>query len=330
MNNDIRTWTKSCLHCQRAKIHRHTITPLSTFATPDARFRQLHIDIVGPLPPSRGSSYLLTCIDRFSRWPEAFPMPDITAESVALTFVNGSVARFGVPETITTDRGRQFESQLWRLLTQLLGCKHLRTTAYHPIANGIIERFHRQLKSSLRMQNDASHWTETLPLALLSIRTSLKGDLQASVAELLYGTTLRRPGEYFEKTLSDGITDPTSFVARLRDAMRKLKPPTARPHPQRKIHIHRDLSSCTHVFVRIDRVRKPLQYPYSGPYKVLERAEKYFTLDCGGHRDTDSSNRPISRLLQRIQIFRSLPHQHQALHLLVSLALADRFTSLSN
>ena len=202
------------------------------------------------------------------------------------TFVNGWVARFGVPETITTDRGRQFESHLWRLLTQLLGCKHLRTTAYHPIANGIIQRFHRQLKSSLRVQNHASHWTEILPLALLSIRTSLKGDLQASVAELLNGTTLRLPGEVFEKTLSDGITDPTSFVARLRDAMCKLKPPTPRPHPQRKIHIHRDLSSCTHVFVRIDRVCKPLQYPYSGPYKVLERAEKYFTLDCGGRRDT--------------------------------------------
>ena len=197
MNNDIRTWTKSCLHCQRAKIHRHTITLLSTFATPDAHFRQVHIDIVGPLPPSRGSSYLLTCIDWFSYWPEAFPMPDITAETVALTFVNGWVAHFSVPETVTTDRGRQFESQLWRLLTQLLGCKHLRTTAYHLIANGIIERFHRQLKSSLRVQNNASHWMETLPLALLSIRTSLKGDLQASVAELLYDTTLCLPGEFF-------------------------------------------------------------------------------------------------------------------------------------
>ena len=327
MNNDIRTWTKSCLHCQRAKIHRHTITPLSTFATPDAHFRQLHIDTVGPLPPSRGSSYLLTCIDRFSRWPEAFPMPDITAET------DGWVARFGVPETITTDRGRQFESHLWRLLTQLLGCKHLRTTAYHPIANSIIERFHRQLKSSLRVQNHASHWTEILPLALLSIRTSLKGDLQASVAELLYGTTLRLPGEFFEKTLSDGITDPTSFVARLRDAMRKLKPPTARPHPQRKIHIHRDLSSCTHVFVRIDRVRKPLQYPYSGPYKSSRelRNISHWTAGAAGTQYCwIVSNRPISRLLQRIQIFRSLPHQHQALHLLVSLALADGFTSLSD
>ena len=139
MNTDTRAWTKSCRQCQQSKIHRNTVMPLATFSTPDAR---LHVDIVGPLPPSRGYSYLLTCIDRFTLWPEAFPMADIMEETVALILVSGWVARFGVPSSVTTDRGWQFHSQLW---TQL----HLRTTVYHPISNGMVERFHRQLKFNL-------------------------------------------------------------------------------------------------------------------------------------------------------------------------------------
>ena len=114
-------------------------------------------------------------------------MPDMTADTVALTFTSGWIARFGVPSTITTDRGRQFESHLWSKLLQLLGCKHLRTTAYHPIANGIIEGFHRQLKSALKAHSSPSHWIETLPLVLLGIRTALKTDLQCSAAELCMG-----------------------------------------------------------------------------------------------------------------------------------------------
>lgn len=83
-------------------------------------------------------------------------MSDITTETTAKTFISGWIDRFGVPAVTSTDRGRQFESDLFEQLLELLGYKRIKTTTYYPEANDFVERFHRTLKSTLRTLTDQS------------------------------------------------------------------------------------------------------------------------------------------------------------------------------
>ncbi|XP_033946699.1 uncharacterized protein [Pseudochaenichthys georgianus] len=86
LKKDVRTWAGECVACQRAKVHRHTNAPLERFLVPERRFDHFNIDLVGPLPSSQGLSYLLTMVDRTTRWPEAVPLVSTSAADVARAF----------------------------------------------------------------------------------------------------------------------------------------------------------------------------------------------------------------------------------------------------
>jgi len=129
MDREIRRWARSCEQCQRAKLHRHTQSLLAPFAPPDRRFGHIHLDLVGSLPVSSNNRYLLTCIDRFTRWPEAWPISTMSAHTVAAALVTHWITRFGVPDVITTDQGRQFESELMKSLTDTFSIRHVRTSS---------------------------------------------------------------------------------------------------------------------------------------------------------------------------------------------------------
>ncbi len=122
----------------------------------------------------------------------------------------------------TSDRGRQFESNLWKKLVQLLGVKHTWTTSYHPISNGFVERFHRHLKSAIKSYPHPENWADILPLVLLGIRTSLKQDLGCTItAELVYGTTLSLHSKLFWQ--SDDSVGSSGYVHKLNETMKVLR-----------------------------------------------------------------------------------------------------------
>lgn len=247
-----------------------------------------------PLPHSRGFTYILTCIHRSTRWPEAIPIPDITTASVAEAFVREWVAHFGVPSAVTTDCGRQFESHLFADLLRLLGVTRIRTTAYHQAANRMVEWFHKQLKTSLRAHNSIS-WTETLQVVLVEIRFTIKVDIGVSADELVYGTKLRLPDEFLHSTSSDSSPplsyDFTSYAHRLRKHFRQLRPRPPQEAKNRPSRINPDLDTCTHVFVRADKPKKPLEQPCQGPFKVINRDLKFFTIDIDDSQERISTDR---------------------------------------
>ena len=175
MDRSIQTWAKGFLQCQQHKISRHTKAETTPFSLPSGRFETVHIDIIGLLPPTTTydgvytspARYVLTCIDRVTRWVEATPLQNTSASIIALAFLNRWISRFGVPLHVVTDQGSQFESELFGDLSAIIGFHRLRITAYHPQTNGIIERLHRTLKTAIMVRKQS--WLYALPIVLLGI-----------------------------------------------------------------------------------------------------------------------------------------------------------------
>lgn len=196
-----------------------------------------------------------------------------------------------------TDQGPQFEAALSKAFTNLIDCERVRTSAYHPASNGILERWHRTLKSAI-MCHSSSNWFEILPTVLLGLRSCFKEDFQASPAEMLYGLTLRLPGEFF--TEEDFPSDPEIFLERHRLQMRDIKSqPTAHHHKKTPFH-YKNFYDCTFVWVRDDSVWKSLQPPSFGPFRVINRINDYlFAIDIAGKIVNISTERLKPAFLRR-------------------------------
>ena len=248
------------------------------------RFDTVHIDLVGPLPPSHGYTYLLTMIDRKTRWFEVTPLRGITADIVAKNFIQHWISRYGVPLTIISDRGSQFESELFQSLTDKLNIKHLSTTSYHPQTNGMLERFHRTLKTSLSILSNTYQWSESLPFVLLGWRNTPSKTTGCSPAQLLFGSSISPPDK-----LVDFNNDPSSAeLSAARDHFLSLdsNPLFSSSHAY-KPYVPTSFANATHVWIRkiSDSNLKPR---YSGPFPLLGLKDNVAYVDVDGSNQTIS------------------------------------------
>ncbi|XP_028035721.1 uncharacterized protein LOC114248426 [Bombyx mandarina] len=164
----------------------------------------------------------------------------------------------------------QAKSQSVQILTLLK-----RTTAFHPSCNGLVKRFHRHPKAAIVCLAKAN-WTDILPLVLLGIRCAYKEDLKSSSAELVYGETLRLPGQFFDSPTLTPTND--DFIARLRLFAQPIKSQPASRHGHKPNFTFKDLKTCIHVYLRDDVKRRSLQPTYTGLHTVLHRDDKTLTL----------------------------------------------------
>ncbi|CAI5682530.1 unnamed protein product [Oreochromis niloticus] len=169
---------------------------------------------------NRGNRYVLVAMDYFTKWPEAYAIPDQEAETVADVLVEGMFSRFGTSETLHSDQGRNFESKVFAAICERLGIKKTHTTPLHPQSDGLVERFNRTLAQQLAIltSEHQQNWDYHLPLILMPYRSAVQDSTQCTPALLMLGRELRTPAE-----LAFGKSPDTLEAPPGRDYARKLQ-----------------------------------------------------------------------------------------------------------
>ncbi|MEL7426754.1 MAG: RNase H-like domain-containing protein [Bacteroidota bacterium] len=226
MMSQIKTYVKECHVCAQNKPgSQNNSAPLHPIEINEP-FVFWAMDYMGPLPETaRGNKHLLVVMDHFTKWCEVFPTTDQRAQTVARVLVSRVFSRFGPPQVIHSDQGRNFESHLMQEVCQLMGIHKSRTTAYHPQCDGLVERQNRTLQTILSAYVSAHQddWDTWVSLAVYAYNTSTHESTGVSPYELVFGRPARTP---LEVDLDIPLKNPCSqseYTQALRKSLHSLQ-----------------------------------------------------------------------------------------------------------
>lgn len=219
----VKDWCRKCDQCSARKNPSKSYKAPMKLYNVGAPMERIALDIMGPLTMTdQGNRYILVIGDYFTKWTEAFAIPDQEAETVSKKLVHEFICRLGVPNQVHSDQGRNFESALFSEMTKLLGIQKTRTTALHPQSDGMIERFNKTVGNMLAtlVEKDQKNWDEVLPLAMMAYRSADQETTSYSPNMMMLGREARLPVDLVYGSLPvNSATSVPQYVADLKDRM---------------------------------------------------------------------------------------------------------------
>ena len=289
MFSDIERYVRSCEVCLRGKTGANLPRPqLATWEVGEL-FSRLHVDFAGPLPPTaRGNHYILVMVDAFSGIAVFVATRDCKADTTVVAIVHHWVCHYGLPCSIHSDRGTNFESDLLRRVCGTFGVQKTRTTAYHPQGNGRAEEMVRQCKQHLFLHLDQfpKDWDTALSFVTYSVRSGVSSSSGMSPFEVMTGQMMRTPSDAAIPVAPElGVADRSTLgqlTVHLRAVRTRARESLEAARDRQKFY--HDRSSRSHRIVVGDMVwvrnsaHPKHQTKFTGPYQVLEVGQQVAVL----------------------------------------------------
>lgn len=287
IHGDIGRYCKSCDICQRTiPKGRVPKVPLGKHPRIDVPFKRVAVDIVGPIEPRsvNKNRYILTLIDYATRYPEAVPMPNIETETVAEALVS-IFSRVGIPESMLSDCGTQFTSEVMKEVSRLLSLTQVSTTPYHPMCNGLVEKLNATIKQMLKKMcaERPQDWDRYLPALMFALREVPQASTGFSPFELLYGRQVRGPMSvlrklWTEESGDDEVKTVYQYVLdlknRLQETCRLAQDSLAQVQGKQEMYYNknardRQFKVGDKVLLLLPTSRNKLLVQWKGPYEVV-------------------------------------------------------------
>ena len=221
MAKDVGRYCGHCVRCQTANAQALRPAPLQPVIA-SRPWEMVAVDVLKVPPSQQGNQYILVAQDYFSKWPFAIAMPDQKAERIVKILKDHIFTVVGPPERLHSDQGRNFESHILAELCRAFKITKSRTTPYHPMGDGLVERMNRTLLNLLRSYTqEGGDWEEHLQLLLFIYRTTKHSSTGLSPHEILFG--YNPPSLLTPDSGLPGMMDPIEYSDKLQKKILQLR-----------------------------------------------------------------------------------------------------------